>query len=65
LDHAAEGEKIRRAITQKHPSVLVVGDSDVESGTVGFRLRGDDAEERGLALETATARLVELAAAPR
>jgi threonyl-tRNA synthetase len=59
------GEKIRRAITQKHPAVLVVGDNDVENGTVGFRLRGDDAEERGLALEEATARLVELAAAPR
>ncbi len=59
------GEKIRRAITQKHPAVLVVGDSDVENGTVGFRLRGDDAEERGLALEAAMARLVELAAAPR
>jgi threonyl-tRNA synthetase len=59
------GEKIRRAITQKHPAVLVVGDNDVENGTVGFRLRGDDAEERGLALETATARLAERSAAPR
>ncbi|MGB5379798.1 MAG: threonine--tRNA ligase, partial [Acidimicrobiia bacterium] len=33
------GEKIRRAITQKVPAVLVVGDQDVEDGTVGLRLR--------------------------
>ena len=67
VDTSAEtvGEKIRRAITQKHPAVLVVGDNDVENETVGFRLRGDDTEERGLALVDATERLVELAAAPR
>ena len=67
VDTSAEtvGEKIRRAITQKHPAVLVVGDDDVENETVGFRFRGDDTEERGLALVDAAARLVELAAAPR
>ena len=29
------------AITQKHP-VIVVGDKDVEDGTVGLRLYGED-----------------------
>ena len=29
------GEKIRRAITHKHPAVLVVGDKDVEAGPSG------------------------------
>jgi len=58
------GEKIRRAITQKHPAVLVVGDRDVGVGTVGFRLRGAD-EERGVPLEEATLRLAEFCRAPR
>jgi len=34
-DHTV-GEKIRSAIVQKHPAVLVVGDNDVEAGTVGY-----------------------------
>jgi len=58
------GEKIRRALTQKHPAVLVVGDRDVAAGTVGLRLRGGD-EERGISLDEATRRLVELCRAPR
>ena len=44
------GEKIRRALTQKHPAVLVVGDRDVAAHTVGVRLRGAD-EERGIPLD--------------
>ena len=59
------GEKIRKAITQKHPAVLVVGDNDVESRTVGFRLRGEETEERGLAVDIAVERLTEAAAPPR
>jgi len=59
------GEKIRTAITQKHPVVLVVGDSDVENGTVGMRLRGDDSEERGVTISTATDRITALVAQPR
>ena len=43
------GEKIRRALTAHHPAVLVVGDRDVEAGTVGLRRRGEDHERRGLA----------------
>jgi threonyl-tRNA synthetase len=59
------GEKIRTAILQKHPVVLVVGDTDVETGTVGMRLRGEDAEERGIALSEAADRIADLVAPPR
>lgn len=59
------GEKIRKAITRKHPAVLVVGDNDVENSTVGYRLRGEDNEERGVALSDAVASLVAAAAPPR
>jgi threonyl-tRNA synthetase len=59
------GEKIRTAIMQKNPVVLVVGDSDVENDTVGMRLRGEDSEERGVALTDATNRIAELVAPPR
>ncbi len=59
------GEKIRRAITQKVPAVLVVGDEDVEGGTVGLRLREDTGEQRGLPLDDVVANLVERCAPPR
>ncbi len=59
------GEKIRRAITHHHPAVLVVGDDDVATGTVGLRLRGDDRDTRGVALADVEAKLVELCAPPR
>lgn len=59
------GEKIRRAITQKHPAVLVVGDRDVEDRTVGLRLREDEGEQRGVPLETAVTTLAERSAPPR
>jgi threonyl-tRNA synthetase len=58
------GEKIRRAITTKHPAVLVVGDDDVGASTTGFRLRGED-EERGVALSDAADRLVDFCRPPR
>jgi threonyl-tRNA synthetase len=59
------GEKIRRAITAKVPAVLVVGDRDVEAGSVGLRLRGDEHERRGVAVADAVAELVGLCAPPR
>lgn len=59
------GEKIRTAIMQKNPVVLVVGDSDVENGTVGMRMRGEDSEDRGVALGDATDRIAEVVAPPR
>lgn len=45
------GEKIRRAITQKHPLVLVAGDKDVEAGTVGVRRYGAASEDRGIPVD--------------
>jgi len=59
------GEKIRRAITHKTPAVLVVGDQDVENGTVGLRLRGEEHERRGIPASEAMAELAEAAAPPR
>ena len=59
------GEKIRRAITQKHPAVLVVGDNDVEAGSVGLRVRGEEHEERGVPTADAVQRLQDLVAPPR
>ena len=58
------GEKIRRAITQKHPAVLVVGDDDVANGPAGIRLRQEE-ERRGEAVAEITAELVELCRPPR
>jgi len=59
------GEKLRRAITHRHPAVLVVGDSDEQDTTVGFRLREDDGERRGVPLTDAVAELTALCAPPR
>lgn len=58
------GEKIRRAITQKHPAILVVGDSDVENATAGLRLRQEE-ERRGVPVDEVTTTLVDLCEAPR
>jgi threonyl-tRNA synthetase len=58
------GDKIRKALTQKHPAVIVVGDDDVAGSTVGLRLYGEDRDQRGVALIEATNRLVEMARAP-
>ncbi len=59
------GEKIRRAITNKTPAVLVVGDDDVANETAGIRLRDEDAERRGVPVDDARAELTELTAPPR
>lgn len=58
------GDKIRRALTQKHPAVVVVGDDDVENATVGLRLYGEERDTRGVPLEEATGRLSALAEEP-
>ena len=67
VDRSGEtvGEKIRRAITAKHPVVLVVGDKDVEATTVGVRRYGEDSERRGVPLDEAVAELTEAARGPR
>jgi threonyl-tRNA synthetase len=53
----ALGNRIRRAKTEKVPFVLVVGDDDVEHGTVGVNARGADAPERGVKLDEFVERL--------
>jgi len=58
------GEKIRRAIVDKHPVVLVVGDTDVESDTVGLRIRGEE-EERSVSLGEAAERICTFCESPR
>ena len=58
------GEKIRRAITQKVPAILVVGDQDVENGTVGLRLRSQKGERRGVPREEAVSELLSAAQPP-
>jgi len=52
------GEKIRRALSSKHPVLCVVGDKDVEAGTVGLRRYGEDRETRGVPLGEVQAQLV-------
>jgi threonyl-tRNA synthetase len=44
------GARVRRAKLDKVPYVLVVGDDDVENGTVGVNARGLDDPERGVPL---------------
>lgn len=58
------GEKIRRAVTQKHLSVIVVGDRDTAGRTVGLRVRGEE-EQRGVPLAEAARRLADLCRPPR
>ncbi|MGQ0824091.1 MAG: threonine--tRNA ligase [Actinomycetota bacterium] len=49
--HGALGARIRKAKLEKVPYVLVVGDDDVEHGTVGVNRRGSDAPERGVPVD--------------
>ncbi|MDX1448747.1 MAG: threonine--tRNA ligase [Acidimicrobiia bacterium] len=58
------GEKVRRAITEKIPAILVVGDRDVESHTAGLRRYGDDDERRGVAVTEIIAELTSEATPP-
>lgn len=64
LSSETVGDKIRKALTQKHPAVVVVGDDDVENSTVGLRLYGEDRDTRGVPLIEATNRLAEMAKRP-
>jgi len=59
LDGAAGALKnrIRRAKTDKVPHVLVVGDSDVDNGTVGVNRRGSEQPERDVPVEVFEAQL--------
>jgi threonyl-tRNA synthetase len=62
--HDTVGDKIRTALTHKHPAVVVVGDDDVSDSTLGLRLYGEDRDTRGVPLIEATNRLAELARSP-
>ncbi|HYL53865.1 MAG TPA: threonine--tRNA ligase, partial [Acidimicrobiia bacterium] len=44
----ALGARIRRAKVEKVPYILVVGDEDVEAGTVGVNKRGSDRPDKGV-----------------
>jgi threonyl-tRNA synthetase len=52
------GNRIRKAKLEKLPYVLVVGDDDVENGTLGVNPRGNDVE-RGVSIDEFLARLEE------
>ena len=58
------GEKIRRAMTAKHPVVVVVGDQDVENGTVGLRRLGEKQDRRAAPLDEVVAGLAAEARSP-
>jgi threonyl-tRNA synthetase len=51
------GARIRKAKLEKLPYILVVGDADVEAGTVGVNARGAEAPERDVPVDAFVARL--------
>ena len=51
------GARIRKAKLDKLPYILVVGDSDVEAGTVGVNARGSDDPERDVHVDAFVERL--------
>ncbi|MGI8662313.1 MAG: threonine--tRNA ligase [Acidimicrobiales bacterium] len=51
------GGRIRKAKLDKLPYILVVGDDDVEHGTVGVNARGSERAERDVRIEEFVARL--------
>jgi threonyl-tRNA synthetase len=53
----ALGARIRRAKMEKVPYILVVGDEDVEAGTVGVNQRGSERPEKGVKVDDFVERL--------
>jgi threonyl-tRNA synthetase len=53
----ALGARIRRAKVEKVPYILVVGDEDVEAGTVGVNQRGSERPEKGVKVDDFVERL--------
>jgi threonyl-tRNA synthetase len=51
------GARIRKAKLEKLPYVLVVGDADVDAGTVGVNARGSDEPERDVPVDRFAERL--------
>jgi threonyl-tRNA synthetase len=56
-DDGKLGARVGRAKREKVPYVLVVGDDDVEAGTVGVNRRGTEDPERGVTVEQFAAHL--------
>src|ERR1700691_4301735 len=57
------GARIRKAKLEKIPYILVVGDDDVEKGTVGVTARGSNDPERGVSVAEFRDRVVDEVAA--
>ena len=53
------GYKIREARLQKVPYMLIVGDNEVESGTLSVRQRGEDGDLGSMSVEDYIARITE------
>jgi threonyl-tRNA synthetase len=51
------GKRIRNAKVEKVPYILVVGNDDVDAGTVGVNRRGTDDPERGVSVDDFVERL--------
>jgi threonyl-tRNA synthetase len=62
--HEPLGARIRKAKLKKVPYVLVVGDDDVEAGTVGVNERGSERPQRGVPIDDFVARVREEALPP-
>jgi threonyl-tRNA synthetase len=61
VEEASEplGSRIRKAKLEKIPYILVVGDDDVEKGTLGVNARGSNDPERGVSVAEFRERLIE------
>ena len=61
VEEASEplGARIRKAKLKKIPYILVVGDEDVELGTVGVNARGSNDPERGVSVAAFRERVVD------
>jgi threonyl-tRNA synthetase len=55
--HDTLGNRVRKGKIDKIPYLLVVGDSDVEAGTVGVNVRGGERPERDVVLDDFVSRL--------
>jgi threonyl-tRNA synthetase len=55
--HDTLGNRVRKGKVEKIPYLLVVGDSDVEAGTVGVNVRGGERPERDVSVDDFVARL--------
>jgi threonyl-tRNA synthetase len=53
------GGRIRKAKLEKLPYILVVGDADVQAGTVGVNARGSDKPERDVTVDAFVERLAD------